>query len=394
MFTWEVGGRDGEVPAGQRDGRRGLDRLVAPMRTPCISARCRSSPDRRSRTDAVGAAPARPSRGLRLAHPVGEPERSPAGASTRSTPTRWRRRPRSSTSCSDQGEPEFDHSFGTFPKADGVAERDGLRATASAHPRHRGTGAGRPAPLLLCALAAWNQGEMDGSCRGARPGVDTQLQKEQPPNYWHWARQNVLFDNFFASAQGCRSRTTCSSIAATSGAPTTTAQDSELTHGSNMFGAIAAADRGRVRQRGAACGMPQLRLPHRGRPAEPRRIPWAQYVASEEQKGTSGRPTRPSGATACTRNQAAACSRRRRRERHPRGLVAAGHVDHAPVRAVRASEQQLPRRELDHEGDRRDHALADVGVHRDLPHVGRLRRLLRPRPAAAVDDFGFASASR
>ena len=26
--------------------------------------------------------------------------------------------------------------------------------------------------------------------------------EDQIPNYWHWARQNVLFDNFFASAQG------------------------------------------------------------------------------------------------------------------------------------------------------------------------------------------------
>ena len=45
----------------------------------------------------------------------------------------------------------------------------------------------------------------------------TQLAPDQLPNYWHWAEQNVLFDNFFASAVGPSFPNHLYTIAATSG---------------------------------------------------------------------------------------------------------------------------------------------------------------------------------
>src|SRR4030095_11616114 len=85
----------------------------------------------------------------------------------------------------------------------------------------RGTDGRLPGDLphcYSCALAAWDQGEMDGFLQGDHaPWAYTQLHKDQLPNYWHWARQNVLFDNFFASAQGPSFPNHLYSIAATSG---------------------------------------------------------------------------------------------------------------------------------------------------------------------------------
>ena len=97
----------------------------------------------------------------------------------------------------------FDHLFGTFSGANGVST-----GMAFGQPRTltRGTDGRVPGDLphcYTCALAAWDQGEMDGFLQGDHaPWAYTQLHKDQLPNYWHWARQNVLFDNFFASAQG------------------------------------------------------------------------------------------------------------------------------------------------------------------------------------------------
>ena len=224
MFTWEgSAAATAEVLAGQRDGRRGLDRLVAPMRTPLHQRALpwpRSSVSHWSRSRA---APARPSRGLRLAHPVGEPERG-----HQREPGRVRRAgdddPDQARRVPDQGEPELRSPPSGRSRADGVTA-----GMAFGQPRAltRGTEGRLPGDLphcYSCALAAWNQGEMDGSCRGARPW-SAAAPRRSNPNYWHWARQNVLFDNFFASAGDRRSRTTCSRSPRPPAAPTTTWQD-------------------------------------------------------------------------------------------------------------------------------------------------------------------------
>jgi phospholipase C len=96
----------------------------------------------------------------------------------------------------------FDHLFGRFPGARGVTA---------------GRDAGRRRPLVpgidrlpgdlphcyACALAAWNEGAMDGFDQGVHgEWAYSQLRRHQMPNYWRWARRFVLFDNFFASAHG------------------------------------------------------------------------------------------------------------------------------------------------------------------------------------------------
>jgi phospholipase C len=98
----------------------------------------------------------------------------------------------------------FDHLFGTFPGANGtsVGRDRGVR-----RPLVRGTDARTTADIphcYECALAAWNEGAMDGFNQTAMADrwAYTQLHKDQLPNYWHWAKRFVLSDNFFASAQG------------------------------------------------------------------------------------------------------------------------------------------------------------------------------------------------
>ncbi len=98
----------------------------------------------------------------------------------------------------------FDNMFGRFPGANGVTV---------------GIDRGEPRPLTLaldaipedikhcyrCALQAWNEGEMDGFAtisEAADLYAYTQYLPEDLPNYWHWAREYVLGDNFFASAHG------------------------------------------------------------------------------------------------------------------------------------------------------------------------------------------------
>jgi phospholipase C len=98
----------------------------------------------------------------------------------------------------------FDHFFGRFPGADGVTVarsgddripmRPGLPDRIEHDIQHG----------YRNALIAWNDGAMDGFTQdywSARYAY-TQATPEDIPNYWHWAREFVLADNFFASAQG------------------------------------------------------------------------------------------------------------------------------------------------------------------------------------------------
>jgi phospholipase C len=131
---------------------------------------------------------------------------------------------------------------------------------------------------------------MDGFLQGDHaPWAYTQLHKDQLPNYWHWARQNVLFDNFFASAQGPSFPNHLYSIAATSGgAHDNPRRTPSLTHGSNTFGCDAPRlqtvevydSEGRVKK-----VPPCFDFLTEGDLLNRARIPWAQYAASEDQKG-------------------------------------------------------------------------------------------------------------
>jgi phospholipase C len=56
-----------------------------------------------------------------------------------------------------------------------------------------------------CAIESWDEGRMDNFAR-TEPGdlyAYTQMQgRDDLPNYWRWAEEFALSDNFFASAQG------------------------------------------------------------------------------------------------------------------------------------------------------------------------------------------------
>lgn len=113
----------------------------------------------------------------------------------------------------------FDHMFGRFPGANGVSVgMDG----AEQRPLTPATRHALPADIehcYECAIAAWNEGKMDGFNRSeaADFGSYTQFLPEDAPNHWHWAEQFVLLDNFFTSAHGPSFPNHLFSIAAQSG---------------------------------------------------------------------------------------------------------------------------------------------------------------------------------
>ncbi|MEX2274391.1 MAG: alkaline phosphatase family protein [Actinomycetota bacterium] len=100
----------------------------------------------------------------------------------------------------------FDNMFGAFPGANGANSGDDL---------------GREITLRRCpnwlpgdlphdfgaAFACVNDGKMDNFKLSWLSEVSeyysySQLAREDVPNYWHWAQENVLSDNFFASVLG------------------------------------------------------------------------------------------------------------------------------------------------------------------------------------------------
>jgi phospholipase C len=184
----------------------------------------------------------------------------------------------------------FDHMFGTFPGANGVSV-----GMLNGQPRTlvRGTDGRTDGDIphcYTCALAAWNEGKMDGFLQGEHgEWAYTQLHEDQLPNYWHWAESNVLFDNFFASAHGPSFPNHLFSIAATSGG----AHDNPrripgVTHGSNTFGCDAPPEQlvevtdseGRTKM-----VEPCFDFLTEGDLLNRAKIPWAYYAAQEDQKG-------------------------------------------------------------------------------------------------------------
>jgi phospholipase C len=97
----------------------------------------------------------------------------------------------------------FDHMFGRFPGANGVTfgYDHGVRRPLA--PAEEGRAEDIP-HCYNCALASINGGRMDGfnQTEAADRYAYTQFRPWQLPNYWHWAEEYVLSDNFFASATG------------------------------------------------------------------------------------------------------------------------------------------------------------------------------------------------
>ena len=92
---------------------------------------------------------------------------------------------------------------------------------------------------------------------------------------------------------------------------------------------------------------------------------------------------RENGSSATSRRSATSSGARRRE--------AAGRVvDRADAEGQRASARaRVGGPGVRHDARERDHAEPELELDRDLPHLGRLGRLLRPRRAAGVDANGY-----
>jgi phospholipase C len=97
-----------------------------------------------------------------------------------------------------------DHLFGRFPGVNGVTHGlDGERRRPLTAPLDR-----IPDDIphcYECAIESWNEGRMDNFARTEEGDLYAYTQmrgREDLPNYWRWAEEFALSDNFFASAQG------------------------------------------------------------------------------------------------------------------------------------------------------------------------------------------------
>jgi phospholipase C len=181
----------------------------------------------------------------------------------------------------------FDNLFGTFPGANGVTvgmDRGRRR------PLKRGTDGRVPGDIphcYFCSRAAWDHGAMDRFDQGfTGDWAYTQLHKDQLPNYWHWAKHDVLFDNFFASAWGPSFPNHLYSIAAQSGG----ARDNPRRRHffSNTFGCDA-PERQKVEVYDSEGNVVEVRpcfdFLTEGDLLNRARIPWTYYAATERQRG-------------------------------------------------------------------------------------------------------------
>jgi phospholipase C len=133
----------------------------------------------------------------------------------------------------------FDNLFGTFPGANGVSFGYDRGVRRPLTPGTDGSIGSEDIPhCYTCSLEAWNHGKMDGFNQGvvADRWAYTQLHRAQLPNYWHWARQYVLADNFFSSAQGPSFPNHLYAIAAQSGGAHDNPRRTGRFRSSNTFG--------------------------------------------------------------------------------------------------------------------------------------------------------------
>ncbi len=210
---------------------------------------------------------------------------APAAVDATAIPTRW---PIKHVVFLIKENRTFDNLFGTFPGANGtsVGWDRGVR-----RPLVRGTDGRTDSDIphcYTCALAAWNHGKMDGfnQTASADRWAYTQLHRDQLPNYWHWAKNYVLADNFFASAQGPSFPNHLYTIAAQSGG----AHDNPRrdTFFSNSFGCDAPKQEKVLvydSEGNVKAVPPCFDFQTEGDLLNRAGIPWAYYAATETQRG-------------------------------------------------------------------------------------------------------------
>jgi phospholipase C len=128
---------------------------------------------------------------------------------------------------------------------------------------------------------------MDGFDRGgiSTRWAYTQLTKQQLPNYWRWARQNVLADNFFSSETGPSFPNHLYAIAAQSGGAVDNPRRTGFS--SNTFGCDAPPQqRVQVLRHGSFTYVrPCFEFQTVGGLLDAHGVPWAYYAANDDQKG-------------------------------------------------------------------------------------------------------------
>lgn len=133
--------------------------------------------------------------------PVAEPVRTPAPVDAAALDTKW---PIKHVVFIMKENRSFDNFFARFPAADGTTTgMIGDRRVELAPCIQQQL----PADLLHnypTALRSYNHGEMNGFgiSEYAKGAAYSAAVEEDIPNYWQWAKEYVLGDNFFASAMG------------------------------------------------------------------------------------------------------------------------------------------------------------------------------------------------
>jgi phospholipase C len=97
----------------------------------------------------------------------------------------------------------FDHLFGAFPGANGAAFGLDHGVTRPMTPVTDQAAVDLP-HSYTDALTSFNAGKMDGFNQDAASNryAYTQMSKQDEPNYWFWAKNNVLSDDFFSAEMG------------------------------------------------------------------------------------------------------------------------------------------------------------------------------------------------
>ena len=307
----------------------------------------------------------------------------------------------------------FDNLFGRFPGVNGTTV---------------GVKSGEEVPLIKCpdwlpgdlphdraaALNCLNGGKLDGFAGGeyGDPWSYSQFQEHQLPNYWHWAKEYALSDNFYASALGPSYPNHFFFIAGQSGGVidnpenilTRPGKDGEKPFkswgcdalGDDVF-VLVKDGKGNLSKHDSCFNFKTV-----GQQLTEIGVDWRYYSAVPGQVGLLlERVQRDPGRLPHRSVARARAEPRRPTDRRHRGERApGGHVGHAAVRAVRSPAGELVVRAqlADRHRERRDEE-RDVGPDGDLHHVGRVGRVLRQRdasrgrrgrprvPRPAVDDL-------
>ena len=185
----------------------------------------------------------------------------------------------------------FDNLFGTFPGGDGrsFGFDHGVR-----RPLTQGTdGSIGPEDIphcYVCSREAWDHRKMDGFNQGAVSDrwSYTQLHRSQLPNYWYWAKEFVLADRFFSSAQGPSFPNHLYAIAAQSGGAHDNPRRTGPFRSSNTFGCD--APKGQTVTNVDSEGhekqvQPCFDFPTEGDLLSRAGIDWAYYAAEPDQLG-------------------------------------------------------------------------------------------------------------